>query len=776
MNVKLMDPVKSLTQQPERFVTGKSRSLVWDQRNTSLRNGSIPFYFNCLGGNWEGQIQLLHTGSLVLRIQGLPPIQAGQELQFQYFGKRQTSFSQITKGIIQEVSIQPGSSAWERTTHVIIKRYTPQRTENSPLISQKGPCHTELGSFVLGQLADGEAFDSCEMESLAPGLSTFQSSSESKQGGLNAEVRPESKKIQSTRLSIPNAYGHTIKAYHDFPIDMDLSTIPIVVIAPGYGETKRDYLILAYYFASNGFHVLRYDHTNHVGESQGKHFNISLSSMKHDFQTVTQFVRQQWPHRPVIGVASSLASRVALKAESEESSLALLILLVGVVDVQRSVATVHQENVFANYLNGQVQDSANILGFNVGRHFLHDAITNKFSTLNTTLEDIQTLETRVMYISAGRDAWIDDKDLQAFKQSIDPHLSKWLDVPEALHRLQENPKIARTTYRHIIDHCREIFVISSQELSLQEPNRLDLGRQKRQEKTALQQDTRTDVGQAFWSDYLGHFQTVGKCQDYVQLLDHVFHALGPITPGQRFLDAGCGNGNAGLFFLQSLQDINKQPGLISEPSIRYVGIDVIQEALGRAQFQMTRAYHSLQMASPTRFPSVQMSWSQVDLQHSLPFPDNQFDRIVSNLVLGYVDDPQAALRELFRVLAPGGKMVISNLKPNGDFSGIYQNLIRHAGQMDQKVEARELLNNYGKIRQAEKEGQFRFFDQTEWLNILDSLNGVYTGVYPTFANQAYLIVLEKPVASPGISLLPLQEAASHVPSFNGVTNDLKKVA
>ena len=121
-------------------------------------------------------------------------------------------------------------------------------------------------------------------------------------------------------------------------------------------------------------------------------------------------------------------------------------------------------------------------------------------------------------------------------------------------------------------------------------------------------------------------------------------------------------------------------------------------------------------------------------------------------------------------------MVISNLKPNGDFSGIYQNLVSHAGQMDQKAEARELLNNYGKIRQAEKEGKFRFFDQTEWMNIVDSLNGVYTGVYPTFANQAYLIVVEKQATSPEISLFPLQEAGSHVQSFNEFTNAVKKVA
>ena len=141
-----------------------------------------------------------------------------------------------------------------------------------------------------------------------------------------------------------------------------------------------------------------------------------------------------------------------------------------------------------------------------------------------------------------------------------------------------------------------------------------------------------------------------------------------------------GMGTPDCFSCNHCKKTNCQSGLSSEHPIRYVGIDVIHEALGRAQFQMTRAYHSLQMTWPAWFPSVQMSWLQVDLQHSLPFADNQFDRIVSNLVLGYLNDPQVVLRELFRVLAPGGRMVISNLKPNGDFSGIYQNLVRHAGQ------------------------------------------------------------------------------------------------
>ena len=757
MNGILIKPAKAQSKMTARFDTKKSHLPLGVKKNALHQRSSVPLYINCLGGNWEGQIQLLKTGSLELRIQGLPPVKAGQELKFQCFGKSSTSVTHIQTGIIQYTKIQRGSTVWEGTTILLVEPHCSQRTISTCNDSQNDSFLVELGSFVISQVTEGEAVHSCEMEPQTDESLHFNASRNKPLRVPNNRIFQQAQHIKSSRVSIQNSSGHTIMAYHDHSIDTDLSTLPVVVLAPGYGETKRDYLTLAYYFATNGFHVIRYDHTNHVGESQGTHFDISLSSMKQDFQTVSQFVRQQWPQSPVIGVASSLASRVALKAEAEKPSLALLVLLVGIVDVQQSVATVHQEDVFANYLNGHIQDSANILGFNVGRHFLHDAITNKFSTLNTTLEDIQALETPVMYISAGKDTWIEETALATFKQSLISRASKWLDVPEALHRLQENPKIARRTYRHIVQHCHENLGLFLLDSDIHEPNRGDLGRQNRQEKLVLQQQSQTHVGQGFWSDYLGNFQTVGTCQDYVQLLDHVFHALGPITPGQRFLDAGCGNGNAGLFFLQSLQETTTRPRLISGDPIRYVGIDIVKAALGRAQFQMTQAYRSVQQSQPNQFPQVQMSWSQVDLQHSLPFGDNQFDRIVSNLVLGYVVDPQAVLRELFRVLAPGGRMVISNLKPNGDFSGIYHNLVSHAGQRNQKTEARELLNNYGKIRQAEKEGQFRFFDHTEWRTTLDTLDCVHAGVYPTFANQAYLIVLEKQPISTHLSLPPTQQ-------------------
>lgn len=44
---------------------------------------------------------------------------------------------------------------------------------------------------------------------------------------------------------------------------------------------------------------------------------------------------------------------------------------------------------------------------------------------------------------------------------------------------------------------------------------------------------------------------------------------------------------------------------------------------------------------------------------SLPLPDDSFDIVISTQVLEHVDDPAACLSEMFRVLAPGGTLLLS---------------------------------------------------------------------------------------------------------------------
>jgi len=738
---------------------------------------SIPLFLRCLGGCWEGRLIGWKDDCVQFRMSGFPPIEIAQNVQLQYFAQGQEHALQQFQCRVQDIREKSGFSVWDGTTDILLK-CRAWNEEAETLRPEIGALpSTQLGNFLLGEVEEEVVDSSWETEKSRQHFPTLRSPLQRQRKKTQEfTLSPTKTSIQSTRLCIKKNNGQQISAYHDRPGEGGAPTaLPVVVISPGYGETKRDYLTLAYYFASNGFQVVRYDHTNHVGESEGIHYDVSLSSMKDDFQTVTRFARGTWPQSTIIGVASSLAARVALKAEAECPSVSLLIMLMGIVNVQRSAATVHQEDVFAGYRVGQYPDSANILGFNVGSQFLGDAITNNFVTLEHSLNDAESLACPVIVVSAGKDAWVALDDLQVFRQALGRRVENWMVVPEALHRLQENPKIARETYRHLVAQCRERVTKNSFHGLIHHPNRLDLGRQNREEKIALQQQSMTEVGPGFWHDYLGHFQSVGKCPDYVKLLDHVFHALGPITPGQQFLDAGCGNGNAGVFFLNRLRAGILAEIPVSNGSIEYVGIDVVPEALRRANRSMVSAISDCQEGNFSWHPLVKMSWAQVDLGHPLPFPNNQFDRIVSNLVVGYVHDPRAALKEFYRVLAPGGRMVISNLKPNGDFSGIYQSLVRSAELPQQREEARDLLNNYGKIRQAEKEGQFCFFDRTEWEAIVATLGCTHAKVYPAFTGQAYLIVLEKPAVSAQTSLPAIQNTCRRQ-AMDSALGPLKQVA
>ena len=52
-----------------------------------------------------------------------------------------------------------------------------------------------------------------------------------------------------------------------------------------------------------------------------------------------------------------------------------------------------------------------------------------------------------------------------------------------------------------------------------------------------------------------------------------------------------------------------------------------------------------------------------DLGAPLPYPDDAFDLVVSSLALHYVEDWDAALAEVRRVLRPGGRFTVSIIHP-----------------------------------------------------------------------------------------------------------------
>lgn len=122
---------------------------------------------------------------------------------------------------------------------------------------------------------------------------------------------------------------------------------------------------------------------------------------------------------------------------------------------------------------------------------------------------------------------------------------------------------------------------------------------------------------------------------HTRISSHVMEAL---PPGGALLDIGCGT------------------GLFVEKYLRHggtaVGIDLSRNMIERARARCGCSDFTLGTGE------------------SIPFSDNTFDAISSLLVFSYVRDPQAMLKEAYRVLRPGGAISICTLGKKLLTSGI----------------------------------------------------------------------------------------------------------
>ncbi|MGH7236435.1 MAG: serine aminopeptidase domain-containing protein, partial [Nitrospiraceae bacterium] len=576
----------------------------------------------------------------------------------------------------------------------------------------------------------------------------------------------EETKLVSELMECRNERGQRIAVYHDFPRKTLPPGSPVVVISPGYGETKKEHIALAYYFASNGFHVLRYDLTNHVGESEGGIEHSTLSSMRQDLSALLSFTERAWPASPISVVATSLAGRVALKLLAHDRRVKLLVLLTCIVDIQATLLAVHQEDHIGAYLKGSKRGRMNVLGFTLDADvWIADAIKEGYTDLQTTIRDAAQIRTPVILFIAEDDAWVSRESVKEVQAALSSKMTRAYLIPEALHRLQENPRKVRAVIQHLISCCLEEFYPLSPKAEIQEPSQREIGLQNRLERErarARHQMAKTDTVE-FWRDYLSHFHSIVNSSDYWHLLDQIYSLMGRIDEGSRILDAGCGNGNFGMFLLinQAYRQQNALRGKCTPP--HYVGIDFVPNALGQVRRNLEQVTAELQGKFPvvlTPHSLLRTSFSLVDLHMPLPFRNDQFDRIVCNLVLSYLDDPLFTLRELLRILAPNGRLILTNLKPHADLSQIYRNFLHLAQRPEEVEEAKQILNNSGKIMQCESNGIFRFFDKQELTMLLISSGAVQPRIYSTFANQAFIAVAEKPgtVRKPKASVLrpPLQ--------------------
>jgi SAM-dependent methyltransferase len=106
--------------------------------------------------------------------------------------------------------------------------------------------------------------------------------------------------------------------------------------------------------------------------------------------------------------------------------------------------------------------------------------------------------------------------------------------------------------------------------------------------------------------------------------------------GARVLDLGCGSGTYSVWFAELGADV--------------VGLDLSQKMIALAK-------------DKARKRGVKADFRVADIREGLPFREAEFDMVFTGTALHYVEDIDAALKQVARVMKPEARFVASVLHP-----------------------------------------------------------------------------------------------------------------
>jgi ubiquinone/menaquinone biosynthesis C-methylase UbiE len=224
----------------------------------------------------------------------------------------------------------------------------------------------------------------------------------------------------------------------------------------------------------------------------------------------------------------------------------------------------------------------------------------------------------------------------------------------------------------------------------------------------------------FWERYFKTYDILNEAIPYQKLLEDFIRSLN-INEGDLILDAGSGTGNLCI----RLKACGSKP----------VGFDFSEKAI--------KIHLSKDHDAEVYFG---------DLTHTLAFPNNYFDKIVSNNVLYTInkDIRLDVIKELHRILKPRGKLVIANVHIG------FNPFLILLDHLKQSIKLKGIINTIrdlpGKICAIfkifyysfvlitrDRKGRYAFMEEDEQRKLL--LQAGFRNVHETiktYSNQSYL--------------------------------------
>lgn len=138
--------------------------------------------------------------------------------------------------------------------------------------------------------------------------------------------------------------------------------------------------------------------------------------------------------------------------------------------------------------------------------------------------------------------------------------------------------------------------------------------------------------------------------DYGQIARSIMSCAGefmarlPLRSGMRVLDVACGSGNLAL--------ISARKGCVTK------GVDIATNLLAQARERATAE-------------GLAIEFTEGDVE-ALPYPDGEFDAVVSMFGAMFAPRPDAVAAELHRVTKPGGLVAMANWTPEGFIGRMFE--------------------------------------------------------------------------------------------------------